>query len=165
MNFNFNIRPDLPDDAPPPAARLPDDPLADAPVQALLLLGLFLLSPDATRTTPPGLLRVLGERRPLCRVLPRLVALAQRCPAVRHELDRGLDRVLGAEAAGFEPLSPFELAALWSTERERLSGEPLAAFLWVLARRNDLPSRRLAARVAASLESRRLQTLEALLDG
>lgn len=145
MNFNFKEGRPLP---------LPSDPLADAPLACLRLLAGFLIcryrADGASRTC--WLDGALCAGAPACRALPRLVVLLRGSPAVRNELDRWFDRELGALAAAFEPLSPFELAALWARQREHLRGRRLAAFLWLLARRNDLPGRRLAARVARGLE-------------
>jgi hypothetical protein len=148
MNVDFKIA--LP-------ARLPDDPLADAGFGCLRLLLGFLLRHG--RPGPDGrhpLAGALGRGEPACRALPRLVALAHGAPAIRHELDRRLDRELRDAAAPFEPLSPFELAALWAERRHELRGRPLAALLWVVARRNDLPGRTLAARIARGVEPRQL---------
>jgi len=157
MNFNFiSSRPAEP--ALPLATALPSDPLADAPLPCLYLLVAYLLARygrgDAPRTA--WLDRALPARCSVCRTLPRLLAAAQASPGVRRELDRWLDRELGAWAAGLEGRTPFELAALWAREREALAGPALAALVWVLARRNDLPARRIAARIGAAVDRRRL---------
>jgi hypothetical protein len=155
MNFNFiDIQPRLPDGLRP----LPADPLADAPLPCLSLLAGYLVGRYRAAGAPrtPWLDRALAPGRPACRTLPWLMAAARGSAAVRRELDRWFDRDLGVRAAPLEPCTAFELAALWARERERLAGAELAALLWVLARRNDLPARRLADRIGAAVDRRRL---------
>jgi len=161
MNFNFSSS-----GRPKPRVA---DPLAHASLPSLRLLAGFLVCQSrlTTRGSPRDaadvvLAAVLPPGVPVCRALPALVGRARRSPAVRRAIDRWLDRELGPAAASYAALSPFELAGLWARERDRLRGRALAAFLWTLARRDDLPGRRLAARVAAGLESRDLWSEETL---
>ena len=110
----------------------------------------------AGRSRSPWLDGTLAAPEPTCRRGVRLVALSRRSVGVRCELDRWFDQEVGALASPCAERSPYELAELWSRERARLRGAQLAALLWTLSRRSDLPARQVAERIASGLDSRRL---------
>lgn len=79
--------------------------------------------------------------------------------AVAEAVEHALDRQTGELQATIERCPMMQLADWWSGERDRMSGEELAAFLWRLACDPRPQLEPLVSRVAGHLQLRAMQLL------